>query len=170
MNIIKYIYNYLLLTISSNLLLIILSSLLPLVVNLINGILYLDSILFFNISLSFCLLSFLWYLYPSTSTANNGILLILLYIKKSIWVLWWEVYFLYSTASNVLTFSNESADYLSANFNNPDFSKKAASKYIECWDGAGGWWNWMAGKFMKAGSSDAYVLLGGGGHKPLSEF
>lgn len=72
--------------------------------------------------------------------------------------------------SNVLTFSNESADYLNASFNNPDFSKKAASKYIECWDGAGGWWNWMAGKFMKAGSSDAYVLLGGGGHKPLSEF
>ena len=50
-------YNYLLLTILSNLLLIILSSLLPLVVNLINGILYLDRILFFNISLSFCLLS-----------------------------------------------------------------------------------------------------------------
>ena len=42
-------YNYLLLTILSNLLLIILSSLLPLVVNLINGILYLDRILFFNI-------------------------------------------------------------------------------------------------------------------------
>ena len=72
--------------------------------------------------------------------------------------------------SNVLTFSNESTDYLNASFNNPDFSKKAASKYIECWDGEGGWWNWMAGKFMKAGSSDAYVLLGGGGHKPLSEF
>lgn len=72
--------------------------------------------------------------------------------------------------SNVLTFSNESTDYLNASFNNPDFSKKAASKYIECWDGSGGWWNWMAGKFMKAGSSDAYVLLGGGGHKPLSEF
>lgn len=71
---------------------------------------------------------------------------------------------------DVLTFSNESTDYLSANFNNSDFSKKAASKYIECWDGSGGWWNWMAGKFMKAGSSDAYVLLGGGGHKPLSEF
>lgn len=72
--------------------------------------------------------------------------------------------------SNVLTFSNESADYLRADFNNPDFSKKAASKHIECWDSTGGWWNWMAGKFMKAGSSDAYVLLGGGGHKPLSEF
>lgn len=71
--------------------------------------------------------------------------------------------------SNVLTFNNN-ANYLGANFNNPDFSKKAASTYIECWDGAGGWWNWMAGKFMKAGSSDAYVLLGGGGHKPLSEF
>lgn len=72
--------------------------------------------------------------------------------------------------SNVLTFDNNNANYLSANFNNPDFSKKAASTYIECWDSAGGWWNWMAGKFMKAGSSDAYVLLGGGGHKPLSEF
>lgn len=72
--------------------------------------------------------------------------------------------------SNVLTFDNNNANYLGANFNNPDFSKKAASTYIECWDGAGGWWNWMAGKFMKAGSSDAYVLLGGGGHKPLSEF
>lgn len=70
--------------------------------------------------------------------------------------------------SNVLTFSNENADYLSVNFNNPDFSKKAASTYIECWDGAGGWWNWKAGKFMKAGSSDAYVLLGGGGHKAIS--
>lgn len=72
--------------------------------------------------------------------------------------------------SNVLTFDNNNANYLGANFNNPDFSKKAASTYIECWDGAGGWWNWMAGKFMKAGSSDAYVLLGGGGHKPLSQF
>lgn len=72
--------------------------------------------------------------------------------------------------SNVLTFDNNNANYLGANFNNPDFSKKAASTYIECWDSAGGWWNWMAGKFMKAGSSDAYVLLGGGGHKPLSEF
>ena len=71
---------------------------------------------------------------------------------------------------NVLTFNNDNANYLGANFNNPDFSKKAASKYIECWDGEGGWWNWMAGKFMKADSSDAYVLLGGGGHKPLSEF
>lgn len=72
--------------------------------------------------------------------------------------------------SNVLTFDNNNANYLGASFNNPDFSKKAASTYIECWDGAGGWWNWKAGKFMKAGSSDAYVLLGGGGHKPLSEF
>ena len=71
---------------------------------------------------------------------------------------------------DVLTFTIDTADYLSASFNNPDFSKKAASQYIECWDGAGGWWNWRAGKFMKAGSSDAYVLLGGGGHKPLSEF
>ena len=71
---------------------------------------------------------------------------------------------------DVLTFTIDTADYLSASFNNPDFSKKAASKYIKCWDGSGGWWNWMAGKFIKAGSSDSYVLLGGGGHKPLSEF
>ena len=66
---------------------------------------------------------------------------------------------------DVLTFSNDIADYLDASFNNSDFSKKAASKYIQCYDSAGGWWNWMAGKFMKAGSSDAYVLLGGGSHK-----
>lgn len=66
---------------------------------------------------------------------------------------------------DVLTFSNNIADYLDASFNNSDFSKKAASKYIQCYDSAGGWWNWMAGKFMKAGSSDAYVLLGGGSHK-----
>lgn len=69
---------------------------------------------------------------------------------------------------DVLTFTIDVADYLNASFNNPDFSKRAASKYIECWDGAGGWWNWMAGKFMKAGSSDEYVLLGGGGHKAIS--
>lgn len=67
----------------------------------------------------------------------------------------------------VLTFTIDTG-YLNASFNNPDFSKKAASKYIECWDSAGGWWNWMAGKFMKAGSSDEYVLLGGGGHKAIS--
>ena len=59
---------------------------------------------------------------------------------------------------DVLTFTIDTADYLSASFNNPDFSKRAASKYIECWDGAGGWWNWMMGSITCNGN----ILATGG--------
>lgn len=59
---------------------------------------------------------------------------------------------------DVLTFTIDTADYLNASFNNPDFSKRAASKYIECWDGAGGWWNWMMGSITCNGN----VLATGG--------
>lgn len=59
---------------------------------------------------------------------------------------------------DVLTFTIDAADYLNASFNNPDFSKIAASKYIECWDGAGGWWNWMMGSITCNGN----VLATGG--------
>ena len=61
-------------------------------------------------------------------------------------------------------------NYVALSFRDPALSKKASEKYIECWDSAGGWWNWMAGKWIKAGSDDSYVLLGGGGHKALSDF
>lgn len=63
---------------------------------------------------------------------------------------------------DVLTFTIDTADYLNASFNNPEFSKRAASKYIECWDGAGGWWNWMAGKYMVAGGSSSQFLKADG--------
>ena len=59
---------------------------------------------------------------------------------------------------DVLTFTIDAAGYLNASFNNPDFSKRAASKYIECWDGAGGWWNWRMGSITCNGN----VLATGG--------
>ena len=59
---------------------------------------------------------------------------------------------------DVLTFTIDAADYLNASFNNPDFSKRAASKYIECWDVEGGWWNWMMGSITCNGN----VLATGG--------
>ena len=61
-------------------------------------------------------------------------------------------------------------NYVDLSFRDAELSKKANEKYIECWDGAGGWMNWMAGKWIKAGSDDSYVLLGGGGHKAVSDF
>lgn len=62
-------------------------------------------------------------------------------------------------------------NYVGASFNSEDLSKKAASTYIEYWDGTGGWFNSRWGQvqaisgFHRVGSSDSYVLLGGGGHK-----
>lgn len=61
-------------------------------------------------------------------------------------------------------------NYVALSFRDSALSKKASETYIECWDGDGGWWNWMANKWMKSGSSDSYVLLGGGGHKLISDF
>lgn len=61
-------------------------------------------------------------------------------------------------------------NYVILSFRDSALSKKASETYIECWDGDGGWWNWMANKWMKSGSSDSYVLLGGGGHKLISDF
>ena len=72
--------------------------------------------------------------------------------------------------SNALIVSYDGNNYVNASMPSSQLSKLAGQYYIECWDNAGGWWNWMAGKFMKAGSSDAYVLLGGGGHKLISDF
>ena len=56
---------------------------LQLVINLNNGISYDSMIRFFSKSLEACTVCFLWYSYPSTSIANTGFLLILLYIRKS---------------------------------------------------------------------------------------
>ena len=59
---------------------------------------------------------------------------------------------------NVITFTMDNVGYLNASFNNPDFSKKAGEYYIECWDSAGGWWNWMIGSI----TCDGNILATGG--------
>lgn len=70
-----------------------------------------------------------------------------------------------------MTYDNGNSNYLAASFTNENFSKKAAEKYIEYWDSTGGWFNSRWGQvqaisgFHRVGSSDSYVLLGGGGHK-----
>lgn len=75
-----------------------------------------------------------------------------------------------------MTYDNSNNNYLAASFTNENFSKKAAEKYIEYWNSAGGWFNSRWGQvqaisgFHRVGSSDSYVLLGGGGHKALSDF
>lgn len=62
------------------------------------------------------------------------------------------------------------SNYVGLSFRDAALSKLANKKYIECWDSTGGWWNWVAGKWIKAGSNDSYILLGGGGHKAISDF
>ena len=59
---------------------------------------------------------------------------------------------------NVITFTIDNVGYLNASFNNPDFSKKAGEYYIECWDSAGGWWNWKIGSI----TCDGNILATGG--------
>ena len=73
------------------------------------------------------------------------------------------------THPDTFQISNEE-NYVNLSFRDAALSQKASEKYIECWDGAGGWWNWKANKWIKVGSDDSYVLLGGGGHKLISDF
>jgi hypothetical protein len=47
---------------------------------------------------------------------------------------------------NFMTFENFAGSYVGANFNNSTLSKLAGEKYIEFWDGAGGWFNSVWGK------------------------
>lgn len=61
----------------------------------------------------------------------------------------------------VMKFSGEN-EYVNASFGTEELSKKAAEKYIECWDGAGGWWNWMSGKYIIAGGTSSQFLKADG--------
>lgn len=78
-------------------------------------------------------------------------------------------------STNFIRFDNGNSAYLAARFIDSTFSTKAAETYIEFWS-TPGWYNSMWGKviaqtgFYKSGSSNAYVLLGEGGHKALSDF
>ena len=64
--------------------------------------------------------------------------------------------------ASVMTFKNDTGLYVNASFESDELSKIAASKYIECWDGAGGWWNWAAGKYIVAGGSSSQFLKADG--------
>lgn len=63
--------------------------------------------------------------------------------------------------ASVMTFRNNSL-YVNASFESDEISKKASEKYIECWDGVGGWWNWMSGKYIVAGGTSSQFLKADG--------
>ena len=63
--------------------------------------------------------------------------------------------------ASAMTFRNDSL-YVNASFESDEMSKKASEKYIECWDGVGGWWNWMSGKYIVAGGTSSQFLKADG--------
>ena len=64
---------------------------------------------------------------------------------------------------SVMTFTNDNNGlYVNASFENREFSKIAADKYIECYDSAGGWWNWKSGKYIVSGGTSSQFLKADG--------
>lgn len=65
--------------------------------------------------------------------------------------------------ASVMTFKNDNNSlYINASFESDELSKLASNKHIECWDGAGGWWNWMSGKYIVAGGTSSQFLKADG--------
>lgn len=65
--------------------------------------------------------------------------------------------------TNGLSFLNDNENYLAARFiGNAEFAKKAASKYIELWQGGAGFFNLLAGKYIVSGGTSAHFLKGDG--------
>ena len=60
--------------------------------------------------------------------------------------------------SDALTVSYDGNNYVNASMPSSQLSKLAGQYYIECWDSAGGWWNWMMGSITCNGN----VLATGG--------
>lgn len=60
--------------------------------------------------------------------------------------------------SDALTVSYDGNNYVNASMPSSQLSKLAGQYYIECWDGAGGWWNWMMGSITCNGN----ILATGG--------
>jgi hypothetical protein len=61
--------------------------------------------------------------------------------------------------SNTLTVTSyDGNNYVNAGMPSSQLSKLAAQYYIECWDSAGGWWNWMMGSITCNGN----ILATGG--------
>ena len=59
---------------------------------------------------------------------------------------------------NALIMENNGEPYVRADMPSDKLSKLASQYYIECWDGAGGWWNWMMGNLTCQGN----ILATGG--------
>lgn len=65
--------------------------------------------------------------------------------------------------TSVITFKDDGNGlYVNASFESAELAKIASDKYIECWDGAGGWWNWMSGKYIVAGGTSSQFLKADG--------
>ena len=65
--------------------------------------------------------------------------------------------------ASAMTFKNDSNSlYVNASFESAELSKIASDKYIECWDGAGAWWNWKSGKYIVAGGTSSQFLKADG--------
>nr|DAF73153.1 MAG TPA: Putative tail protein [Bacteriophage sp.] len=65
--------------------------------------------------------------------------------------------------ASAMTFKNDNNSlYVNASFESAELSKIASDKYIECWDGAGGWWNWKSGKYIVAGGTSSQFLKADG--------
>lgn len=60
--------------------------------------------------------------------------------------------------SDALTVSYDGNNYVNASMPSSQLSKLAGQYYIECWDGAGGWWNWKMGSITCNGN----ILATGG--------
>lgn len=56
----------------------------------------------------------------------------------------------------------DNTNYVACNFRNSNLSQKAAEKYIEFWDGAGGWFNFLAGKYIVSGGTSSQFLKADG--------
>ncbi len=81
----------------------------------------------------------------------------------------------HQSLANYMRFDDHQ-NYVGASFNNISLSKKASEKYIELWDNisstgstASGWWNLMAGKFIKSGGTASQFLMADGSVKALSD-
>lgn len=74
----------------------------------------------------------------------------------------------HQSLANYMRF-NYHTSYVAAGFNDIVLSQKASETYIEFWDDisstgstANGWWNLMAGKFIKSGGTASQVLMADG--------
>ena len=67
----------------------------------------------------------------------------------------------YGITDAMYFYTTDDSSYVAARFNDKALAQKAASTYIEFWQGSG-WFNLMAGKFITNGGTSAHFLKGDG--------